>query len=435
MLYDMHEMQHAALRPVRFAAEAMQQFYSNPWVPMAYTRLGRTVAAGCELLERTTRKYPKPDFRLPRTVIEGESVAIHEEVVLSTPFCDLRHFVRDAERDDPRLLVVAPLSGHHDTLLRGTVEALLPEHDVYITDWRDASAVPEERGSFDLDDYIDLVMAFLRALGPNTHVLGVCQPSVPVLAAVSLLAAADDPCQPASMTLMGGPIDTRINPTKVNEFATSRPLEWFAQYVIDTVPINHPGRGRRVYPGFIQLSGFMAMNLDRHVDAHVKMFRNLVQGDGASAEQQKEFYDEYLSVMDLPAEFYLQTIESVFQQHLLPQGRMTSRGRAIDPSRITRTALMTVEGERDDITGPGQCLAAHSLCTGLPETMRRHHLQPKVGHYGIFNGRRWREEILPNVSQFIRSHDHAVLARQAAERHEPFGVGVFVRRLRQMLPA
>jgi poly(3-hydroxybutyrate) depolymerase len=312
---------------------------------------------------------------------------------------------------------------------------MLPEHDVYITDWIDARDVPARRGGFDLDDYIDLVIRFVRHLGPNTHVLAVCQPSVPVLAAVALMAGQNDPCQPASMTLMGGPIDTRINPTKVNELATGRPLEWFAENVLYTVPMNYPGRGRRVYPGFVQLSGFMSMNLDRHVDAHLNLFRHLVRGDGNSAEEHREFYDEYLSVMDLPAEFYMQTIKTAFQDHALPRGVMMSRNRAVDPTLIRRTALMTVEGEKDDITGPGQCLAAHTVCASLPDSMRRHHLQPKVGHYGIFNGRRWREEILPNVSDFIRSHDAAVLARKAAQRHDPVGMGVFVRRLRQMLPA
>ena len=435
MLYDMHEMHHAAISPVRFVAEAFQHFYSNPWVPAAYTRFGRTMAAGCELLERTTRKYKKPEFGLASTVIDGETVTVREAPALRTDFCTLLHFTQNCERQDPRVLVVAPMSGHYATLLRGTVEALLPDHDVYITDWTDAREVPLRKGPFDLDDYINLVVSFLHFLGPNTHLIAVCQPTVPVLAAVALMAGADDPCQPPSMTLMGGPIDTRVNPTAVNQLATTRPLEWFADNVVHAVPMNHPGRRRPVYPGFIQLTGFMSMNLDRHVDAHVKLFHHLVRGDGDSAEQHREFYDEYLSVMDLPAEFYLQTIKTVFQDHALPRGLMTSRGRPVDPSLIKRTALMTVEGEKDDITGPGQCLAAQRLCSGLPESMRRHHLQPKVGHYGLFNGRRWREEILPNVSEFIRNHDAVILARKTAERHDPFGMGVLVRRLRQMLPA
>ncbi len=435
MLYDIHEMQHMALMPFRFTAEALQHFFSHPWVPAAYTRFGRTVAACGELMERTTRRYRKPRFGLDSTVINGQTVPVREEPALHTEFCTLLHFARQCDHADPRVLIVAPMSGHYATLLRGTVEAMLPGHDVYITDWVDAREVPLGAGRFDLDDYIDLIRAFLHHLGPNTHVMAVCQPSVPTLAAVSLMAEDDDPCQPASMVLMGGPVDTRVNPTAVNEFATSRPLSWFVDNVIHSAPFNCAGRGRLVYPGFVQLTGFMSMNLDRHVDAHLKLFQHLVHGDGDSAEQHREFYDEYLSVMDLPAEFYLQTISAVFQEHLLPRGVMTSRGRRIDPSRIRKTALMTVEGEKDDITGPGQCLAAHSLCTGLPDGMRRHHLQPKVGHYGIFNGRRWREEILPNVSEFIRNHDATVLAHETAERHDLVGVGVLVRRLREMLPA
>jgi len=436
MLYDMHEMNHQALTPLRFCAESLQQYFTNPWVPAAYTRFGRTVAANCELMERTTRKYKKPAFGLRRTTVDGQSVAVREQVVFANDFGRLVHFRRDgAERDDPRILLVAPMSGHFATLLRGTVEALLPEHEVYITDWTDASQVPARKGGFGLDDYIAYVIDFLQFLGPNTHVMAVCQPTVPVLAAVAMMAADDDPCQPASMVLMGGPIDTRVNPTAVNELATTRPLSWFVENVVHTVPMNYPGRGRSVYPGFIQLTGFMSMNLDRHVDAHVKLYQSLIKGDGNSAEEHRDFYDEYLSVMDLPAEFYLETIQRVFQDHALPQGTLTWRGRPVDPGLIRRTALMTVEGEKDDITGPGQCLAAQTLCSALPQAMRRHHLQPKVGHYGIFNGRRWREEVLPNVSEFIRSHDHAVLARKVLERPDPFGMGILVRRLRQMLPA
>lgn len=413
MLYQMHEMQHAVLAPVRLAAEAMQHLYSHPWLPMSYTRLGRTIAASCELLERTTRRYKKPSFHLPVTEIDGIKVMVHEEKALKTDFCTLLHFKRDIpagmkSQPDPRLLIVAPLSGHYATLLRGTVETLLPDHDIYITDWTDARDVPLHRGGFDLDDYIDLIVRFLHHLGPNTHILGVCQPTVPVLSAVALMSADQDPCLPPSMTLMGGPIDTRANPTKVNEFATTRPLEWFRANVVHSVPLNYAGRGRTVYPGFLQLTGFMSMNIDRHVDAHLKLFQNMIQGDGESAEQHRTFYDEYLSVMDLPAEFYLQTIQTVFKEHALPRGVMTSRGRKVDPSLITRTALMTVEGEKDDITGPGQCLAAQGLCSSLPDDMRRHHLQPKVGHYGVFNGRRWREEIYPNVRSFIRGHDQVL---------------------------
>ncbi|CAA7617237.1 polyhydroxyalkanoate depolymerase [Magnetospirillum sp. UT-4] len=424
MLYHLHEFQHAALTPVRLFAEAMQTVYSHPWVPVAYTSFGRAMAAGAELVERTTRRYPKPEFGLHSTVIDGAEVPVRGLVVYDKPFGSLLHFQRQTDRRDPRVLVVAPMSGHYATLLRGTVETLLPDHDVYITDWTDARDVPLGAGSFSLDDYIDYVREFLHFLGADTHVLAVCQPSVPVLAAVALMAADNDPRQPSSMVLMGGPIDTRINPTKVNEVGTAKPLSWFEASVIQSVPFVHTGRGRRVYPGFLQLQGFMSLNPERHVGEHLKLFHNMVRGDGDSAEKHREFYDEYLAVMDLPAEYYLDTIRTVFQEHLLPEGRMTSRGRVVDCSLIRHTALMTVEGEKDDITGTGQTEAAHRLCSGLPGTMRRHHLQPKVGHYGVFNGRRWREEIYPHVRDFIRTHDKlTVLADQAHGLHDRSGVG------------
>jgi poly(3-hydroxybutyrate) depolymerase len=413
MLYQLHEFQHAAIRPVRLFAEAVQSFYSHPWMPVSYTRFGRVMAASAELVERTTRRYKKPQFGLDRTRIGETEALVREVAVAERPFCTLLHFEREgtAERGDPRVLVVAPLSGHWATLLRGTVETLLPDHDVYITDWHNARDVPLSEGAFTLDDYIDDVTAFLRLLGPDTHVIAVCQPAVPVLAAVSLMAAADDPNQPRSLVLMGGPIDTRKNPTKVNEVGNSRPLSWFERTVIHSVPVNHRGFGRRVYPGFLQLHGFMSMNLERHVGEHVGLFQNLVKGDGDSAEQHRTFYDEYLSVMDLTAEYYLQTIRTVFQEHHLPLGIMTSRGVKVDPSAIRRTALMTIEGEKDDITGMGQTEAAHALCSSLPSSMHRHHLQPKVGHYGVFNGRRWREEIYPHVREFFRTHGQSVAVR------------------------
>lgn len=425
MLYHMHELQHAALTPMRLFAEAVQTFYSHPWVPVAYTRFGRTIAAGAELIERTTRKYDKPEFGLGTTRIDGAEVPVHEVVVYDKPFCNLLHFQRQTDRRDPRVLVVAPMSGHYATLLRGTVETLLPDHDVYITDWIDARDVPLAEGGFDLDDYIDYVIEFLHFLGADTHVLAVCQPSVPVLAAVSVMAAEKDPRQPSSLVLMGGPIDTRINPTKVNDVAHGKPLAWFEHSVVHTVPFIHAGRGRRVYPGFLQLQGFMSLNPERHVGEHLKLFHNMVRGDGDSAEKHREFYDEYLAVMDLPAEYYLQTLKTVFMEHHLPDGRMVSRGRRIDPSLIRHTALMTIEGEKDDITGVGQTEAAHRLCSSLPDSMRKHHVQPKVGHYGVFNGRRWREEIYPHVREFIRTHDRlTVLADQAVERDERGRVGV-----------
>ena len=438
MLYHIHELQHAAFSPFRLFAEAMQSVYSNPWVPVAYTRFGRTVAASAELVERTTRRYKKPNFDLAPMTIDGQDVAIREEAVAVKPFCTLTHFVREGISTPSlsKILVVAPMSGHWPTLLRGTVETLLLDHDVYITGWHDARNVPLNQGGFDFDDYVDYLIEFLHIIGTDVHMLAVCQPSVPVLVAASLMAADNDPYQPRSMVLMGGPVDTRISPTKVNEMATSKPLSWFESTVIQTVPPAYAGRGRRVYPGFLQLQGFMSMNLERHVGEHLGLFHNMVRGDGDSAEQHRTFYDEYLSVMDLSAEYYLQTIRSVFQDHDLPEGKMVSRGRKVDPSAIRNTALLTVEGERDDITGIGQTEAAHRLCSSLPESMRKHHLQTKVGHYGVFNGRRWREEIYPNVRDFIRTH----AAQSVLEEHETRGndqaaVGELVRRVRKVLPA
>lgn len=424
MLYHIHELQHAALAPVRLMAEAVQSMYSHPWMPMSYTSFGRAVAAGAELLERTTRRYPKPAFNLPNTVIGGQEIPVREVVVYEKPFCGLLHFQRQTDRRDPRVLVVAPMSGHYATLLRGTVETLLPDHDVYITDWIDARDVPLDAGPFTLDDYIDYIRELLHFLGADTHVLAVCQPSVPVLAAVSLMAEDNDPRQPSSMVLMGGPIDTRISPTKVNKLATDKPLSWFESHVINTVPFVHAGRGRRVYPGFLQLQGFMSLNPERHVGEHINLFHNMVRGDGDSAEKHREFYDEYLAVMDLPAEYYLNTIQKVFIEHQLPEGKFTYRDRLVKPALIQHTALMTIEGEKDDITGIGQTEAAHRLCSGLSDDQRVHHVAPRVGHYGVFNGRRWREEIYPHVRDFIRTHDKlTVLADKGHERVEPVRVG------------
>ncbi len=405
MLYQLYDLQHAALLPLRLMAEATQQTFQNPFFPGAYTKVGRAMAAGAELIERTTRRWGKPDFGLPTTRIQGRDVAVTEQAVLTKPFCTLVNFERACDRDDPKLLLVAPLSGHYATLLRGTVQALLPHHDVYITDWADAKLVPLARGSFNMEDYIAYVMQFLQFLGPNTHVMAVCQPAVPVLAAVALMAQADDPCQPRTMTLMGGPIDTGAAPTVVTELAETRDIDWFERNVITTVPAYYPGGLRQVYPGFVQLTGFMSMNLDRHVGEHVKLFQHLVRGDGESADAHRKFYDEYLSVLDLTAEFYLQTVAEVFQKRSLARGTLIWNGATVDTGAIERTALLTVEGELDDISAPGQTIAAHTLCRNLPEAMRHNHLQKGVGHYGIFNGRRWREEIEPKVRAFILAHD------------------------------
>src|SRR5262247_1116560 len=405
--YYWYEMQHAALGPFRAAADATRLFYQNPINPLSHTTLGKSIAAGCEMFERATRRYGKPEWNLEPLKINGERVAVHPEIVWQRPFCNLVHFERalpDNYRRHPKLLIVAPMSGHYATLLRGTVEAFLPNHDVYITDWVDARMVPLALGRFDLDDYIDYLISILHYLGGDTHIIAVCQPSVPVLAAVSLMETRNDPYAPVSMTLMGGPIDTRVNPTAVNILAEERGIDWFRRNVITQVPFPNPGMMREVYPGFLQLSGFMSMNLDRHLGAHREMFVHLVRGDGDSAQKHREFYDEYLAVMDLAAEFYLQTVETVFVRHALPKGEMMHRQTPVDPSRIRNTALLTVEGEKDDISGVGQTEAAHRLCTGIAAERKAHHLQLGVGHYGVFNGSRYRSEIAPRIADFIASN-------------------------------
>ncbi len=404
MLYHAYEFQRQLAKPVRLWANALEQAYSSPYNPLTETWFGKSVAAGAEIVARLTQNYGKPEFGLKTTQIGNETVEVNEEILLRKAFCDLIHFHRDTPRRDPKVLVVAPMSGHFATLLRGTVEALLPEHDVYITDWTDAREVPLGDGNFDLDDYIDYIIAFCRYLGPDVHVIAVCQPSVPTLAAAALMAEARDPRQPKSITLMGGPIDTRQSPTVPNDLAMRNSMMWFRQNVISTVPFGYPGAMRRVYPGFLQLTSFISMNFDRHVNAHMRQFEHLVKGDDDSADSHRAFYDEYLAVMDLSAEFYLQTIEVVFKEHLLPRGEWVSRGRKIEPAAI-ETALMTVEGELDDISGIGQTKAAHALTPNIPGARHVHWEQPRVGHYGIFNGRKWREQIMPRVRTFIREND------------------------------
>ncbi|MBO9427700.1 polyhydroxyalkanoate depolymerase [Labrenzia sp. R4_1] len=414
--YHLYELNHAAMAPLRAMADMTKLYFQNPLNPMTHTSMGRQIAASCEVLERTTRRYGKPEFGIDDTVVGGVRVPVRETAVWSRPFCDLIRFERGVttQRNDPKILIVAPMSGHYATLLRGTVEALLPNADVYITDWIDARMVPIQDGKFDLDDYIDYIISMLHFLGPDAHVLGVCQPSVPVLAAVAVMEDRDDPYVPSTMTLMGGPIDTRVAPTAVNDLAVSKGIDWFKNNVIMKVPFPHPGFMRDVYPGFLQLSGFMSMNLDRHVTAHKDFFQHLVEGDGDSAEKHREFYDEYLAVMDLTAEFYLQTVETVFIDHSLPQGTMMHNGRLVDCTKITRTALLTVEGEKDDITGRGQTKAAHVLCTNLADDMKAHYEQPNVGHYGVFNGSRWRAEIAPRVMDFIRSNRAGMRGKKSA---------------------
>ncbi|AHB47249.1 esterase [Hyphomicrobium nitrativorans NL23] len=423
MLYHWYEMSHVALKPARAVAESVRYLVESPLNPFAHTPVGRHASAACEVFERTTRRYDKPVFGISQTEVGRRSVAVTEQSVWERPFCRLVHFRRDIpveEREgDPKVLLVAPMSGHFATLLRGTVEALLPSHEVYITDWQDARAVPLSAGTFGLDDYIDYVRDMLQGFRGDVHVFAVCQPAVPVLSAVSLMEEDDDPALPLSMILAGGPIDTRMSPTAVNRVAVERGTEWFRRNVITNVPWPNQGVGRQVYPGFLQLSGFMSMNLDRHANAHKELFMHLVHGDGDSAEKHRTFYDEYLAVMDLAAEFYLDTIERVFVQHALPHGSMTHRGRRVVPGAIRRTALMTIEGGKDDITGLGQCRAAHDLCTRLPAARRLHLECPEVGHYGIFNGSRFRAEIAPAVAQFIRSFDpraEMIPTRPAASR-------------------
>ena len=410
MYYQLYELNHAALQPARAFADAVKLLYSNPLNPVSHTPMGRSIAAGAEMFERTTRRYAKPGFGITQTKVGFEDVAVSERIVWKKPFCDLIHFERalpKSRKADPKLLIVAPMSGHYATLLRGTVESMIQHAEVYITDWADARMVPTSDGRFDLEDYVDYVIEMLHHLGPDTHVMAVCQPSVPVLAAAAVMEARGDRFAPASMTLMGGPIDTRSNPTAVNKLAEEKGIAWFRDNVIMQVPWPEPGFMRSVYPGFLQLSGFMSMNLDRHIIAHKDFFMHLVKDDGDSAEKHRDFYDEYLAVMDLTAEFYLQTVETVFVNHALPKGEMMHRGEKVDPSAIRNVALLTVEGENDDISGIGQTKAAHDLCKNIPGDMRAHYMQPKVGHYGVFNGSRFRSEIVPRIVDFMASNPGA----------------------------
>mgnify|MGYP002377077100 CR=1 FL=1 len=396
---------------MRYQAEIARNFYRNPWNPLSYTQVGRTLSAQAEMLERVTRRFGKPSFDLPETTIGGKTVHVTEDRIVQRPFCDLIHFKRNIKRKDPKVLIVAPMSGHYATLLRGTVEALLPHHEVYITDWKDARQVPLKEGRFNLDDYIAYVRDFLILLGPDVHVIAVCQPTVPVFAAVSLLATEKHTKQPLSMTMMGGPVDTRVSKTEVTELAEKNPMSWFESIAVHDVPFFHPGGFRKVYPGFLQLGGFMSMNLDRHVGSYMKFFHHLVAGDGDSAEAHRTFYDEYLSVMDIPAEFYLQTVETVFQKQLLPRGHMiwtdpaTGKEYPVRPKDIEKTALLTIEGELDDISARGQTTAAHELCFNLSQRKQFHHFQLECGHYGIFNGSKWRTQIMPRIRHFIRDLD------------------------------
>jgi poly(3-hydroxybutyrate) depolymerase len=408
-VYFALELSRSMVQPLNFLAGAVRSTLEAlpEWGGGEFPLKGPMLASA-ELLEAMTRRYEKQPFRLTSAVVDGAVVSVSERVALETPFCRLVHFDKgEAGRTQPRLLVVAPLSGHHATLLRETVQEMLPDHDVYLTDWVDARLVPSTAGTFDLNDYIDLVRQALRTFDDPVHILAVCQPCVPVLAAVAVMSADGDPKVPATMTLVSGPIDPRISPTKVNQFAQDHSTAWLDTTVVYRVPPPLAGFGRRVYPGALQLQAFVSLDVSRHVEAHVKHFFNVASGDAAAVEKHRRFYDEYFAVLDMPAEFYLQTVAEVFQEYTLPRGEMLHRGTRVRPETITRTALLTVEGEKDDITGLGQTEAAHALCAGIPAARKEHHVQAGVGHYGTFSGRRWREEIAPVIRRFVRAHESA----------------------------
>jgi len=410
MLYDAYEMQRSLLAGASTLANLGADWLNNPANPLSYSQMGPIMASALDVFAHASAHRGKPEFGLTEAVVEGEEIQVVEEVVLRKPFGQLKRFRRLREdgseiTGQPRLLLVAPMSGHYATLLRGTVERMLPGHDVYITDWRDAKLVPLSDGRFDLDDYVDYLIEFLEHIGPGAHMLAVCQPSVPAYAAAALMSADKHPCRPRTLTMMGGPIDTRMAPTEVNTVATQRPFEWFERNVIVTVPYLYPGAGRKVYPGFLQLAGFMAMNLGNHMVSHWGMFRHLVAGDGESADSTKGFYEEYRAVCDMTEEFYLQTIDVVFQRHALPKGEMMHRDRRVDPAAIGDIALLAIEGERDDISGIGQTKAALDISSGLDGKRKKYHLAKGVGHYGIFNGSKWRTRIAPIVEQWIAKHD------------------------------
>ena len=404
MLYDTYEMQRSMMAGASAMAGWTSKMLSDPANPWSYMGGGKMMASALDVFAHASASRGKPSFGLHTTTVDGREVAVTEEVVVDKPFGRLLRFRRQGVEGGPKLVIVAPMSGHYATLLRGTVERMLPVADVHITDWADARMVPLAAGRFDFDDYIDYLIAFLEAVGPGANMLAVCQPSVPCYAAIALMSADEHPCRPKTLTMMGGPIDTREAPTAVNTLATRRPHAWFQQNVIATVPMAYPGAGRKVYPGFLQLAGFMSMNLGNHMMSHWEMYKHLVRGDGESADMTKDFYEEYRSVCDMTAEFYLQTVDLVFQTHALPMGTMTHRGRRVDPAAITDVALLAIEGERDDISGLGQTRAALTLATALPKSRKRYLMAEGAGHYGIFNGSRWRDRIAPVVEEWIAAH-------------------------------
>jgi poly(3-hydroxybutyrate) depolymerase len=404
MIYHLYQANMDLLDPIRLVAKSTSQFMRRPWPGTEHSFTVKFVASALELLSDTATTHRRPSFEIDTVRVGNRLVEVREETAFKTPFGTLLHFAKDSIVKQPKILVVAPMSGHFATLLRGTVRVLLPDHDVYITDWHNARNVPLKDGVFGFDDYTDHVIRFLEVMGPGSHVIAVCQPAVAVLAAVAVMAQSNNRAQPRSMTLMAGPIDTRLNPTKVNKLAKEHSIDWFASKLIGSVPLRYRGARRKVYPGFMQLCAFVSMNLDRHARAHLDQFKNLVNGDGESAAMHRRFYDEYLAVMDLPAEFFLETVKKVFQDHDLPRGVLTFRHRPVEPAAIRRTALFTVEGELDDICAIGQTMAALDLCTNLRPAMKRHHLQTGVGHYGVFNGKRWANEIYPQVREFVQAN-------------------------------
>ncbi len=403
MMYDAYQSYADAAHPIRMLAGNSDQFL-RAWTSSPFASPFARMAAFCEVVQLAGFTHLRPDYAITEVkTTDGDVAAVHETLVRETPFCDLLRFAREDSEHRPKVLLVAPMSGHFATLLRGTIKTLLRDFEVYVTDWKNARDVPLRAGAFTFDDFTAHIIDFLQFLGPDSHVVAVCQPTVAALAAASIMAARKDPAQPASMTLMAGPIDTRISPTKVNELATSKPIEWFREKMIGVVPKSQIGAGRRVYPGFLQLAAFMSMNMERHTKSFVDMFKARVAGDGAKADQIRTFYEEYFAIMDLDADFYLQTVETVFQTCALPKGEMTFRGERVDPTAIRKTFLLTVEGEKDDICAVGQTLAAQDLCSGLRPYMKSHYMQPGVGHYGVFNGKRWENQIYPVLRDHIQS--------------------------------
>ncbi|MDD2860132.1 MAG: polyhydroxyalkanoate depolymerase [Acidiphilium sp.] len=405
--YELYQTQEDLVGPLRVAAKTWAPMVDAMALPRGFGVIARQMRAGLEIFGNGGILHTRPAFGIATVRLGNRDVAVTEDVIQATPFGKLLHFRKDTDRAQPRVLIAAPLSGHFSTLLRNTVEVLLQDHDVFITDWNNARDIPLSAGTFGFDDYVEHVMSFMREIGPGAHVVAVCQPAVAVLAATALMAEADDTATPRSMTLMGGPIDTRRNPSKVNALAKTRDIAWFRKNLISMVPARYAGAGRAVYPGFMQLASFVSMNLDRHIAAHLRQFRAILTEDGASEAAHRKFYDEYQSVMDLTAEFYLETVERVFQRHDLPMGTLKWRGHLVDPGAVRRTFLFTVEGERDDICPPGQSVAALDLCSSLKPSRKRNHLQLGVGHYGVFSGSRWAHEIYPQLREIIALNERS----------------------------